>query len=107
MARWQRPARFGLAVFALGFAGVLWHLTGQRAVQGAVQGGERLGPKAVSEIRGGDVLQVKGEKRDIRVEFRSQVLYSDGQTKLTSFKAFIDDRGGRSIEIGGDEAMVG
>jgi len=107
MARWQRVARFGLALFAVGFAGVLWHLKGERAVQAPVQSVERIDPKAVSEIRGGDVIQVKGEKRDIRVEFGSQVLYSDGKTKLTAFKAFIDNRGGRSLEIGGDEAMVG
>src|SRR5262245_49920220 len=105
MARWQRQARLLLAVFAVGFAGALWHLKGERAVQAPVEGVERLDPKAVSEIRGGDVLQVKGEKRDIRVEFGSQILYDDGKTKLTSFKAFIDDRGGRSLEIGGDEAM--
>ena len=107
MARWQRYARLGLVLFALGFAVSLWYLRGERQVQAPVQTVERLDPKAVSEIRGGDVIQVKGVKRDIRVEFASQVLYSDGRTKLTGFKAFIDDRGGRALEISGDEALVG
>ena len=57
--------------------------------------------------RGGDAVQVKGAKRDIRVEFASQMLYTDGRTKYTGFKAFVDDRGGRSFEISGNEAWVG
>ena len=107
MARWQRLARLGLGLFAIGFAGALWYVKGERTAPPPVQGVERIDPKAVSEIRGGDVIQVKGAKRDIRVEFGSQVLYSDGKTKLTAFKAFMDDRGGRSLEVSGDEALVG
>jgi lipopolysaccharide export system protein LptA len=51
-------------------------------------------------------VQVKGSKRDIRIEFATQVLYADGSAKYTGFKAFIDDRGGRSFEIAGAEARV-
>ena len=75
-------------------------------------GVERLDPKAASEISGGDVVQVKGAKRDIRVEFASQVLYTDGRTKFTGFKAFVDDRGGRSFvdlrqrSVGGNGAAA-
>src|SRR5688500_14821248 len=106
MARWQKPARIGFGIFAVGFAAVLWFVTGERRTPPPVQGVERLDPKAVSEIKGGDVVQIKGAKRDVRVEFVSQVLYSDGAAKYTGFKAFIDDRGGRSFQISGNEAHV-
>ena len=67
---------------------------------------ERLDPKATSEIRGGDVLQHKGTKRDIKVEFGSQMSYADGRSQFTSFKAHIDDRGGRSFVISGTESRA-
>jgi lipopolysaccharide export system protein LptA len=107
VARWQRHARFALAIFAIGFAIFLWFNVGERLVPAPVPSIDRLDPKAASEIRGGDVLQHKGTTRDIRVEFGSQILYTDGKTKFTSFKAFIDDRGGRSFVLSGHEAYVG
>jgi lipopolysaccharide export system protein LptA len=106
MARWRRHARLGLGVFALLFGINLRLLFGDRhppPVRAPVQ---RIDPAAVSEIKGGDVVQVKGARRDIRVEFATQVLYSDGSAKYTGFKAFVDDRGGRSFEVAGAEAQV-
>jgi lipopolysaccharide export system protein LptA len=106
MARWQRRARFGFGLFAAAFAIVLWFVIGERRTATPAPPVARLDPKAVSEIKGGDVVQVKGAKRDIRVEFATQVLYEDGSAKYTGFKALIDDRGGRSFEITGAEAVV-
>ncbi|HXG89083.1 MAG TPA: LptA/OstA family protein [Vicinamibacterales bacterium] len=107
MARWQRHARLGLGIFAVVFAAVLYFVIGERRTPAAVQGVERIDPTASSEIKGGDAIQVKGEKRDVRVEFASQISYTDGRTKYTGFKAFIDNRGGRSFTVAGDEALTG
>ena len=107
MARWQKRVRFGLGLFAVVICVVLWLMIGERQAPPPAAVVERLDPKAASEIRGGDAIQVKGAKRDIRVEFASQVLYTDGRTKYTGFKAFVDDRGGRSFVISGNEAWVG
>jgi lipopolysaccharide export system protein LptA len=106
VSRWQRQARLGFGLFALVFAAILWFVIDERRPPAPTRGVERIDPKAVSEIKGGDVVQVKGQTRDIRVEFDTQVLYSDGSAKYTGFKAFIDDRGGRSFEITGNEAQV-
>jgi lipopolysaccharide export system protein LptA len=106
MARWQRRARLGFGLFAVVFAVVLWFVIGERRGPAPAPSVQRLDPEAVSEIKGGDVVQVKGAKRDIRVEFATQVLYQDGSAKYTGFKAFVDDRGGRSFEITGAEARV-
>jgi lipopolysaccharide export system protein LptA len=107
MARWQKHARLGLGLFAVAFAAMLWFVIGERQAPPPVQPIERLDPKSTSEIRGGDAIQVKGAKRDIRVSFASQILYTDGRTKYTGFQAFIDDRGGRSFVVSGNEAWVG
>jgi lipopolysaccharide export system protein LptA len=107
MARWQKRARAALGVFAVSFAIVLWLMMGERQTPVPAPVVERIDPKSATEIKGGDAVQVKGAKQDIRVEFASQVLYTDGRTKYTGFKAFVDDRGGRSFEIAGNEAWVG
>jgi hypothetical protein len=106
VSRWQRQARLGFGLFALIFAAVLWFVIDERRPPAPSRAIERIDPAAVSEIKGGDVVQVKGQTRDIRVEFATQVLYSDGSAKYTGFKALIDDRGGRDFEITGDEAQV-
>ena len=106
MARWQRRARLGFGLFAAAFAILLWLVIDERQTSTPAPPVERLDPQAVSEIKGGDVVQVKGAKRDIRIEFATQVLYQDGSAKYTGFKALIDDRGGRSFEITGAEARV-
>jgi lipopolysaccharide transport protein LptA len=107
MARWQRHARLGLGLFALVFAGVVWFAKRERPSPPPPAPIERLDPKATSEVRGGDVLQHKGTKRDIKVEFGSQMTYTDGRSQFTTFKAHVDDRGGRSFVISGQKASVG
>jgi lipopolysaccharide export system protein LptA len=107
MARWQRHARLGLGAFAFVFAGVVWFMTGTRTAPPPAAPIERLDPAATSEIRGGDVLQHKGTTRDVKVEFGSQMTYADGRSQFTTFKAHVDDRGGRSFVISGQKATVG
>jgi lipopolysaccharide transport protein LptA len=107
MPRWQRSARFVLAVIFVGVIAAVMLLMRQRTQQVSIDPPERIDPAAVLETRGGDVVQLKGDRQDIRIEFASQVVYDDGRTKLTAFKATIDNRGGRSYVIGGQEAYIG
>ena len=107
MARWQRHARW---IFAVGFFAVLAAvalLMRQRTTQTVVAPPQRLDPEAVAEIHGGDVIQLNADRRDVRIEFANQATYADGRTKLAGFKATIDNRGGRSYVISGQEAFVG
>lgn len=106
MARWQRRARLGFGLFAVAFAGVLWAVSGERRSSSSAPPLTPLDRDAVSEIKGGDVVQIKGAARDIRVAFATQVLYADGGAHYTQFTAMVDDRGGRSFEIRGDQARV-
>lgn len=107
MTRWQRHARLGLGLFALAFAAALFFIIGDRQQQRAVEGVDRLDPKAIAETKEGQIIQLKGDARDITVEFGSQILYEDGRTKLNAFKAVVANRGGRSYTITGHEAWLG
>jgi lipopolysaccharide transport protein LptA len=107
MSRWQRRARLVLAVVFVGAVLAVVLLMRPRATGPPLSPPERLDPKASVEIRGGEVVQLKGERRDIRVEFANQIAYEDGRTKLVAFKATVDNRGGRSFVVGGQEAWVG
>lgn len=107
MPRWQQQARFALIVVFVSVIAAVVLLMQRRAASPPPPAIERLDPKAVSETRGGDVIQLKGERRDIRVEFARQTTYEDGRTRLEAFKATIDNRGGRAYVIAGQEAFVG
>ena len=107
MPRWQRQARFALIILFVGVIAAVVFLMRQRAVPTPLPAIERLDPKAISETRGGDVIQLKGDRRDIRIEFASQTSYEDGRTRLEAFKATIDNRGGRTYVIAGQEAWIG
>jgi LPS export ABC transporter protein LptC/lipopolysaccharide transport protein LptA len=97
----------GLGGFALVLIGVLLFNLRERAQPAAAPQIARIDPKATIETRGGDVIQLKGARQDIRIEFASQVSYEDGQSKLLGVKAFIDNRSGRSFTISGREGQVG
>jgi lipopolysaccharide transport protein LptA len=107
MARWQRRARLFLAVVFVGAVLAVVLLMRQRAPVTPLTPPQRLDPKSSIEIRGGDVVQLKAERRDVRIEFANQITYEDGRTKLVAFKATVDNRGGRSFVVGGQEAWVG
>lgn len=68
---------------------------------------ERLDPQATIETRGGDAIQLKGEQRNLRVEFDSQTSNADGETKLRGVKITVENRGGLNYEVTGKEAFVG
>ncbi len=68
---------------------------------------ERIDPKATVETRGGDAIQLKGTRQNLRLEFDSQVTYKDGKTKLLGVKAMVDNRGGRNYVITAKEAQIG
>ena len=107
MSSWQKRARLALAVVAIAVVGVVAYTIRPREARVAPPTIERLDPKATVETRGGDVIQLKGERQDLRVEFEGQVTYQDGQTKLLGVKVSVDNRGGRNFTIAGKEARIG
>ncbi len=68
---------------------------------------ERIDPTATVETRGGDAIQMKGDQRNLRVEFERQTTNKDGENKLHGVKIFVDNREGRSYTVTGKEAFIG
>src|SRR5687767_11151357 len=107
MARWQRRARLVFALFAVALLVVLVVVMRERVPHLLAVRGEALGPKVVSQVVGGDVIQVKGAKQDVRLKFSKQTEYEDGRTRFEDFEATADNRGGRTLIVTGKEAWVG
>lgn len=96
-----------LAVVAIGVIGAVGYTLRPREVRVAPAPVERMDPKSTIETRGGDVIQLKGSRRDARIEFERQVTYEGGETKLMGVKVTVDNRAGRNYTISGKEARVG
>jgi LPS export ABC transporter protein LptC len=107
MTPWQKRARAGMALVAIAVTGVVLYTVRPRESAAPPAPVERLDPAARIETRGGDVIQLKGDRRDLRVEFQGQVTYDNGQTKLVDVKLLAENRGGRNYTITGKEAQVG
>ncbi len=97
----------GLGIFALALTGIVLLNLRAREQPAAPPQLARIDPKATIETRGGDIVQFKGLRQDIRIEFSGQVTYENGESKLLGVKAYIDNRSGRSFTISGREGQVG
>jgi LPS export ABC transporter protein LptC len=104
---WQRRTRFALALFAVAVVGAVVYTKRGRDLRIPTAPIERLDPKATVETRGGDAIQLKGTRQNLRLAFESQVTYKDGNTKLLGIKAMVDNRGGRNFVITAKEAQIG
>ena len=67
----------------------------------------RSEPDAKITTFGGDAIQMKGEKTNLRVEFERQTTSQQNETKLHGVKILVDNREGRSYVVTGKEAFVG
>lgn len=96
-----------LGLFAVAFAVATFFAIRDRETPVAASPPIRLDPKAAIETRGGDVIQLKGARQDVRVEFDGQVTYEDGQSKLLGVKVSVENRGGRSFVVTAREGQLG
>lgn len=108
MTRWQRRARFVIAIVAVAFAIVVVLALKRRMVQPTAQPVSRADPGAVVEVTGGRVERFKLSREDVRVAYERQLTYADGSTRLVEVTIAADERGGsRSFTVTGKEADVG
>src|SRR3954466_14291171 len=103
--RWQKKARFGVAIFGIAFAIVVYAAIGERKPATPVAPLSRFDPRAVLESIGSKVQQVRLAKQDYVVEADRQLTYEDGSTKLVGVRIRIPDREGRDVTISGREAQ--
>lgn len=96
-----------LALVALGVVASVVYTMRPRELAAPPPKIDRLDPKATIETRGGDVVQLKGERQNLRVEFAGQTTNTEGETQLHDVKIMVDNRGGRNYVITGKRAFVG
>ena len=68
---------------------------------------ERIDPSSKVEVQGGNVVQWKGDKQNIRIEFNGQTTNKEDENRLLGVKIFVDNREGRSYVVTGKEAFLG
>ena len=104
---WQKRARWALAALAIGVLAVVAYSYRPREPVEIPKPIEGIDPKATVVTTGGDVIQLKGARKDLRLEFGRQATYADGQTTLFDVKVMVDNRGSRNYVITGKEARIG
>ena len=104
--RWQKKARFGVAIFGIVFAIVVYAAIGERQATTPAAPLSRFDPRAVLESIGSKVQQVRLAQQDYVVEADRQLTYEDGTTKLIGVRIRIPNREGRDVTISGREAQT-
>jgi LPS export ABC transporter protein LptC len=107
MTPWQRRARLMVALFAIVFAVVVLFAFRRRPSGATAPQLAPLDPKAVVESTAGHVVQVKGTRENVAVDFEKQVTYKDGSSRLVNVKVTATDRhDGRVFTLTGKEGQV-
>jgi lipopolysaccharide export system protein LptA len=105
--RWQKIARFAIAVLVIAFAAVVFLAMRKRAgVPTHVEETKTTDPKAVAETGNGTLSSFKDGKVVSTVKFEHQLSYADGRSKLSGVTLTVPDRDGRIVTITSDFADV-
>ena len=107
MARWQRHARWGLAIIALAVIGAVVYTSRPREAPAPPRQVDRSDPSAVSEVHKGEALRLKGADRDVAIAYEILTTNAQNETKLRGVKISVSNRGGRNYDITGDECFIG
>jgi LPS export ABC transporter protein LptC/lipopolysaccharide transport protein LptA len=107
MTAWQKRARIVVAAIAIGVIGIVAYTMRPREVAAPAERPPSLGPDIKIETKNGTVVQWKGEKKNVRIEFDRQTTNQDNETTLHGVKIFVDNREGRSYTVTGREAFLG
>jgi LPS export ABC transporter protein LptC len=105
--RWQKRARFGVAVFGIVCAGVVYSAIGERRAPAPAPILQRLDPKAILESTKGLLKQVRGEKEDYEIAFDRELTYQGGRTKLIGVRLTVRHKEGRDFTVTANEAEAG
>ena len=107
MTPWQRRARVFVAVFAVIFAVVVFFAFRRRPPGSTAPPLAHLDPKVVFESTAGHVVQVKGTRENVAIDFEKQVTFRDGSSRLMNVTVTATDRrDGRIFTLTGREGQV-
>ncbi|MEP6783122.1 MAG: LPS export ABC transporter periplasmic protein LptC, partial [Acidobacteriota bacterium] len=107
MARWQRHARWALAVIAIGVIGVVLYTIRPRETAAPIAQPAGVEPGAVVTTLNGQAITFKGAHQDVRIDYEVQTTNAEQETKLRGVKIMVDNRAGRNYVVTGKEAFLG
>ena len=96
-----------MAAVAIGVIAVVAYTMRSRETVAAPEKIESLPPNTTIATKGGDVVQWKGEKQNVRIEFEGQTTNKENETRLHGVKIMVDNREGRNYVVTGKEAFIG
>jgi lipopolysaccharide export system protein LptA len=104
--RWQKRARFGVALFGIGFAVLLYFAIGERQQAAPAARPARLDPKAILESAGAILQQFREAKQDYEITAERQLTYEGGATRLVGVTIKVRGKEGRDFTVTGREASA-
>jgi lipopolysaccharide export system protein LptA len=107
MLPWQRRLRLVLAIILVGFGATVYFALRDRKVPVVKPVETATDAKVISESRDAALVQLKGSRQDIKIEFRRHLSFSDGTTRLEGVTVTADERAGRNFVITSRQAEVG
>ena len=107
MTPWQKRARIFVAVVAIGVIAIVAYTMRPRETVAPPPAIEKLPPEITGLTIGGNVIQLKEASKDLEIKFEKQATTRDRENKLYGVTARVNNRGGRSYVITGDEAQIG
>ena len=107
MRRWQRLARAGIGLFAVGFAVVVYLAIKQRGPVAPASSVPRIDPTAIAESTGGVSQLAKGTRQDYAIEYGRALTYADGTSKFSEgITVRVPQRSGRDFTLKARQAEV-
>lgn len=106
MARWQKPARFGLGLFGIAGALAVYSAIGERQTAAPIERPVRFDPRAILESAGAVLQQFNEARKDYVVRAERQLRYEDGTTKSYGVTIEVRNRGGRDFVVAGREMQA-
>src|SRR5687767_5514007 len=103
--RWQKRARFGVAIFGIVFAAVVYSAIGERVTPKPPPTPQRVDPKATVETSRGVLDRVTGARLDFTITSERNLTYENGATKSTGVRIDVKERQGRDFVITSGEAQ--
>jgi len=108
MARWQRKARFVLAVFGVVFAVFVARQLRPRDLPPAPPAVTRTDPGAIVETTAGQTMRFTASREDVSLAYEKQLSYANGNNKMLGVTAvFTEKSGKRTFTITANEGQIG
>ena len=107
MANWQKPVRFGVAVFLIAFGVIVYRSIRERDPAPPPPRVERLDPKAVLETTAATLQRERGEEREFDMSWERLLSYEDGSARYFAATITVRRPDGRVFTIKAGEAFAG